>query len=137
MLVPNYIVALFAVAVTGAGSVLMWQARIHAVLKADVGTDAMSAELRTLEQQIATQSGKLGEAEARLSTRRRGEPPVILLDEVAAHLDRPRREALFAELQALFAQCWLTGTERDIFQPLDGWAQFMTAGDGRLLPDTN
>lgn len=75
-------------------------------------------------------------AEARLSTRRRGEPPVILLDEVAAHLDRQRREALFAELQALSAQCWLTGTERDIFQPLDGWAQFMTAGDGRLLPDT-
>ncbi len=76
-------------------------------------------------------------AEARLSTRRRGEPPVILLDEVAAHLDRQRREALFAELQALSAQCWLTGTERDIFQPLDGWAQFMTAGDGRLLPDSN
>jgi DNA replication and repair protein RecF len=76
-------------------------------------------------------------AEARLSTRRRGEAPVILLDEVAAHLDRQRREALFAELQALSAQCWLTGTERDIFQPLDGWAQFMTAGDGRLLPDSN
>ena len=74
-------------------------------------------------------------AEARLSTRRRGEPPVILLDEVAAHLDRQRREALFAELQALSAQCWLTGTERDIFQPLSGWAQFMTAGEGRLLPD--
>ncbi|MBI2253475.1 MAG: DNA replication/repair protein RecF [Proteobacteria bacterium] len=74
-------------------------------------------------------------AEARLSTRRRGEPPVILLDEVAAHLDKPRREALFAELQALSAQCWLTGTERDIFQPLSGWAQFVTAGDGRLQND--
>ncbi len=74
-------------------------------------------------------------AEARLSTRRRGEPPVILLDEVAAHLDKARREALFAELQALSAQCWLTGTERDIFQPLQGWAQFMTAGDGRLQSD--
>jgi len=74
-------------------------------------------------------------AEARLSTRRRGEPPVILLDEVAAHLDKTRREALFAELQALSAQCWLTGTERDIFQPLSGWAQFMTAGDGRLQSD--
>lgn len=74
-------------------------------------------------------------AEARLSTRRRGEAPVLLLDEVAAHLDRARREALFAELQALSAQCWLTGTERDIFGSLDGWARFMTAGDGRLLPD--
>ena len=75
-------------------------------------------------------------AEARLSTRRRGEAPVLLLDEVAAHLDRARRDALFAELQALCAQCWLTGTERDIFLPLDGWAKFMTAGDGRLLPET-
>ncbi len=74
-------------------------------------------------------------AEARLSTRRRGEPPIILLDEVTAHLDKTRREALFAELQALSAQCWLTGTERDIFQPLSGWAQFMTAGDGRLQSD--
>ena len=60
-----------------------------------------------------------------------------LSDEVAAHLDKTRREALFAELQALSAQCWMTGTERDIFQPLEGWAQFMTAGDGRLLPDSN
>ena len=74
-------------------------------------------------------------AEARLSARRRGEAPVILLDEVAAHLDKARREALFAELQALSAQCWLTGTERDIFQPLAGWAQFMMAGDGRLQSD--
>ena len=74
-------------------------------------------------------------AEARLSTKRRGEAPVLLLDEVAAHLDRQRRDALFAELQALQAQCWLTGTERETFQSLDGWAQFMTAGDGRLLPD--
>ena len=76
-------------------------------------------------------------AEARLSTKRRGEAPVLLLDEVAAHLDRQRRDALFAELQALQAQCWLTGTERETFQSLDGWAQFMTAGDGRLLPDKN
>jgi DNA replication and repair protein RecF len=74
-------------------------------------------------------------AEARLSTKRRGEAPVLLLDEVAAHLDRHRRDALFAELQALQAQCWLTGTERETFQSLDGWAQFMTAGDGRLIPD--
>jgi DNA replication and repair protein RecF len=76
-------------------------------------------------------------AEARLASRRRGEAPVLLLDEVAAHLDRTHRAALFAELQALGAQCWLTGTERDIFQPLDGWANFMTVGDGRLLSDPN
>ena len=60
----------------------------------------------------------------------------VLLDEVVAHLDRNRRAALFAELQALSAQCWLTGTERDIFQPLSGWAQFMSVGDGRLTADS-
>jgi DNA replication and repair protein RecF len=73
-------------------------------------------------------------AEARLATRRRGEAPILLLDEVAAHLDRQRREALFAELKSLAAQCWLTGTDREIFAPLDGWAHFMGVGDGRLLP---
>ncbi|WP_374368849.1 DNA replication/repair protein RecF [Dongia sp.] len=72
-------------------------------------------------------------AEARLATRRRGEAPILLLDEVAAHLDRQRREALFAELQSLAAQCWLTGTDPEIFAPLDGWAHFMSVGDGRLI----
>ena len=75
-------------------------------------------------------------AEARLAATRRGEAPILLLDEVVAHLDRNRRAALFAELQALSAQCWLTGTERDIFQPLSGWAQFMSVGDGRLTADS-
>lgn len=97
------------------------------------GTPLRAGDCSTGEQKALLISIIL--AEARLSTRRRGEPPVLLLDEVAAHLDRSRRDALFAELQALAAQCWLTGTERDIFQPLSGWAQFMTAGDGRLLPD--
>lgn len=73
-------------------------------------------------------------AEARLAARRRGEPPILLLDEIAAHLDQHRRAALFGELQSLSAQCWLTGTDRDIFQPLDGWAQFMVAGEGRVTP---
>lgn len=74
-------------------------------------------------------------AEARLSARRRGEAPVLLLDEVTAHLDGTRREALFAELQALRAQCWLTGTDRGLFQSLHGWARFVTVQDGRLTPE--
>lgn len=75
-------------------------------------------------------------AEARLTRRRRGEAPILLLDEVAAHLDRQRREALFAELQSLAAQCWLTGTDRDLFQALHGWAQFITVSDGRIKADS-
>jgi DNA replication and repair protein RecF len=74
-------------------------------------------------------------AEARLTRQRRGTAPILLLDEVTAHLDRQRRDALFAELQALAAQCWLTGTDRDLFQALHGWAQFITVSDGRVKPD--
>lgn len=59
-------------------------------------------------------------------------PPLLLLDEVAAHLDQPRREALFEELCALGGQAWLTGTEDDIFQPLAGTACFVRVEDGRL-----
>ena len=40
-----------------------------------------------------------------------GRPGVLLLDEVAAHLDPLRRAALFERLQAGNAQAWLTGTE--------------------------
>lgn len=48
----------------------------------------------------------------------RGRPGVLLLDEVAAHLDPLRREALFARLDQGAAQVWLTGTERAPFEPM-------------------
>ena len=71
-------------------------------------------------------------AEARLTRARRGQAPILLLDEAVAHLDRVRREALFAEILALGLQAWLSGTERDAFQPLRGAAQFLEIEDGRL-----
>jgi DNA replication and repair protein RecF len=46
----------------------------------------------------------------------RGRPGVLLLDEVAAHLDPVRRAALFERLRAGAAQVWLTGTERAPFE---------------------
>src|SRR5690606_13333803 len=48
-------------------------------------------------------------AHARLSAAEKGAPPVLLLDEVAAHLDESRRAALYDLLQALGGQAWLTG----------------------------
>src|SRR5580704_1339645 len=57
-------------------------------------------------------------AHARLQRETRGEPPLLLLDEVAAHLDAARREALFAELSGLESQVWLTGTDIGLFAPL-------------------
>lgn len=54
----------------------------------------------------------------------RREPPLLLLDEVAAHLDPDRRAALYQRLQQLGAQCWLTGTDLSLFEtttPIEGW----------------
>lgn len=67
-----------------------------------------------------------------------GSPPVLLLDEVAAHLDAPRRAALYDELCALGAQAFLTGTGAELFAELGPRAQFIevteTAGTSALIP---
>jgi DNA replication and repair protein RecF len=57
--------------------------------------------------------------------RRSGAAPILLLDEVAAHLDERRRAALFAELLRLGSQAWLTGTDRGAFSALVNEAQFI------------
>ena len=54
-----------------------------------------------------------------------GRPLVILLDEVAAHLDPSRRHALFDRLRATGGQIWMTGTESALFDGLDDAARFM------------
>ncbi len=64
----------------------------------------------------------------------RGFAPLLLLDEVAAHLDAARRAALYAALAALPAQVFLTGTEPDIFAPLRGLAEGFGATPGGLVP---
>ncbi len=61
-------------------------------------------------------------AETRLRRSRGGDWPVLLLDEVVAHLDAARRAALFEALVELGAQSWLTGTDAELFRPLFGRA---------------
>jgi DNA replication and repair protein RecF len=56
--------------------------------------------------------------------------PVLLLDEAPAHLDTARRAALFDEIEALGLQAFMTGTEADLFAPLQGRAQFVPVADG-------
>ncbi len=53
-----------------------------------------------------------------------GRPPLLLLDEVAAHLDGERRRLLFGHLRALGAQCWLTGTDAALFEGADPVTHF-------------
>ncbi len=73
-------------------------------------------------------------AHARLEWRIAGAPPILLLDEVAAHLDAGRRAALFAALQTIAAQAWLTGTDAALFTPLADAAQFFTVADAAVVP---
>ena len=58
-----------------------------------------------------------------------GAPPILLLDEVAAHLDAGRRAALYDEICALGAQAWMTGTEPDLFDALGDRAQRLSVTD--------
>ncbi|MGE0659735.1 MAG: DNA replication/repair protein RecF [Reyranellaceae bacterium] len=74
-------------------------------------------------------------AHARLAAIARGLPPLLLLDEIAAHLDRARLHALFEELTALGAQAWMTGTDAETFAPLRGRAQFFRVDDGAIAAD--
>jgi DNA replication and repair protein RecF len=54
-----------------------------------------------------------------------GAPPILLLDEVAAHLDAGRRAALYDEVCALGAQAWMTGTGPELFSELGARAQYL------------
>ncbi len=54
-----------------------------------------------------------------------GAPPILLLDEVAAHLDANRRAALYDEITALGAQAWMTGTGPELFLELENRAQML------------
>ena len=77
-------------------------------------------------------------ANARALARDFGAPPILLLDEVAAHLDADRRAALYDEICALGAQAWMTGTGPELFAELGARAQYVEvseeAGESLALP---
>lgn len=68
-------------------------------------------------------------ANARALKAETGAAPLVLLDEVAAHLDGGRRAALFDEICALGAQAWMTGTGPELFMELGARAQYVAVAD--------
>jgi DNA replication and repair protein RecF len=129
--------------------------RLRARLAANRGIDSQAgittsgphrADLgvRHLDRDIPAAEGSTGEqkavlvaivlAHARLATLARGHPPLLLLDEIAAHLDARKRAALFGEITALGCQAWMTGTDGATFAPLAGQAQFLHVDAGEITP---
>lgn len=97
-----------------------------------VGKGQAAAQCSTGEQKALLLGIVL--AYARLKILDSGTPPILLLDEVIAHLDAVRRTALFEALLALGAQAWLTGTDEALFAPLCGAAQFFHVNDAAIAP---
>ncbi len=73
-------------------------------------------------------------AHARLIADMTGHAPVLLLDEVVAHLDPARRAALHEELAELDSQVWMTGADRALFTEVAGTAWVVQVASGRLEP---
>lgn len=74
-------------------------------------------------------------ANARGLARDFGAPPILLLDEVAAHLDAGRRAALYDEICALGAQAFMTGTGSELFAELGTRAQTVEVGEAGGLSE--
>jgi DNA replication and repair protein RecF len=71
-------------------------------------------------------------AHADLVAERAGRRPILLLDEVAAHLDPRRRAALFERLEASGGQVWMTGTEPSLFETVGAGATRLHVADGTV-----
>ncbi len=94
----------------------------------------MPAELCSTGEQKALLVG-IVLSHARLCGEISGTVPILLLDEIAAHLDSGRRAALFSILEELGCQVFMTGTEAALFSALRGRAQFLTVDHGRVFPE--
>jgi DNA replication and repair protein RecF len=95
--------------------------------------DMPAAQSSTGEQKALLLSLILAHGDA--VAERRGQRPVLLLDEIAAHLDPERRALLFARLLAGGGQCWLTGTEPGLFSAMPGDVLRLTVAGGVVNPD--
>lgn len=110
--------------------------------KAQLGPHRSDLAVNDLTRGFAAAEGSTGEqkalllsimlAFARALAAERGAPPILLLDEVAAHLDRSRRAALFDALHDLGCQAWLTGTDEEVFGGLAGRARFFRVFDATV-----
>jgi DNA replication and repair protein RecF len=103
----------------------------RADLRVRHGPKQAAAEICSTGEQKALLIGLILAA-ARLAARLSGETPVVLLDEIAAHLDERRRTALFDVLDDLGCQAFMTGTDVAVFAPLGERAERLAVHDGMV-----
>lgn len=96
------------------------------------GPKAMPARLCSTGEQKALLLGLVLAHAQLVAQRRDGLAPILLLDEISAHLDEERRAALFGEILRLEAQAWMTGTDVSSFAALSGKALFQRVENGVL-----
>ncbi len=94
------------------------------------GPKGMAAKSCSTGEQKALLLGLVLAHAELVASRQDGVAPILLLDEITAHLDEARRAALFAEILRLKAQAWMTGTDRAAFASLEGAARFFEVADG-------
>jgi DNA replication and repair protein RecF len=96
-----------------------------------LGKDQPAALCSTGEQKALLLGVVLAHAD--LVAERAGRRPILLLDEVAAHLDPRRRAALFERLEASGGQVWMTGTEASLFESVGADATRLEVRDGAVF----
>jgi DNA replication and repair protein RecF len=98
------------------------------------GPKSMPASVCSTGEQKALLVGLVLAHADHVRRHREGRAPILLLDEIAAHLDPLRRGALFEEIVALSGQTWMTGTDAEAFSALAGRARFHRVDEGRIEP---
>lgn len=94
------------------------------------GPKTMPAKLCSTGEQKALLLGLVLAHAEMIAERQDGLSPILLLDEVTAHLDEARRAALFAEILRIGSQAWMTGTDIQAFAALEGHATILRVEDG-------
>lgn len=72
-------------------------------------------------------------AQTKCQTLAKGFPPVLLLDEVVAHLDDVKREALLEKIKDLRVQAWITSTDASLFESMRDCAQFFEIKNNQVI----
>ncbi|MEE1612438.1 DNA replication/repair protein RecF [Microvirga sp. CF3016] len=119
------------------------RARDRAAGRTLVGPQASDLLVRHGPKDIPANTASTGEqkalliglvlAHARLVASMSGIAPFVLLDEVAAHLDPRRRAGLYAALESLGGQVWMTGADPGLFQELDGRADLLHVSPSHIV----